>query len=94
MSILDGVSLDMIVDDILRLVTACMVLWAVIKGHQNGKAIQGTEKAVNEVHLSLNSRLSELIAAAKSVGHVEGAREERDRGGVNERMDARTTQGP
>ena len=37
-----------------------------------------TKKAVREVHLSLNSRLSELVLSTKEKAHAEGVKDEKD----------------
>lgn len=37
------------------------------------------EKAVNEVHLSVNSRLDEFLKVTKTASHAEGVKEEKDK---------------
>jgi hypothetical protein len=51
---------------------------AIVGQIRNRKAIAEVKGSITEIHLSLNSRLSELVEAAKAVG----AQEERDKRSV------------
>lgn len=46
-----------------------------------------TKKSVSEVHLSVNSRLDELLRVTRLASHAEGVKEEKDRKDRMDRID-------
>ena len=58
--------------EIAQLITAAAALGAVLMSVHNGHKIQ-------EVHLSINSRMDELLKAASEAARAAGATEERNR---------------
>jgi len=58
--------------EIAQLITAIAALGAVLMSVRNGHKIQ-------EVHLSINSRMDELLKAASEAARAAGATEERNR---------------
>jgi hypothetical protein len=58
--------------EIAQLITALAALGAVIMSARNGRKIQ-------EVHLSINSRMDELLRSARASARAAGIDEERNR---------------
>ena len=58
--------------ELSQLITALAALGAVIMSVRNGTKI-------HDVHLSINSRMTELLAAAREAAHAAGAQEEKQR---------------
>lgn len=56
--------------EIAQLITAFAALGGVIMGVRNGHKIQ-------EVHLSINSRMDQLLLASTKVAHAEGVNQEK-----------------
>jgi hypothetical protein len=61
---------DMTFSEIAQVITAAAALGAVIISARNGRKIQ-------EVHLSINSRMDQLLKAAEQAAHAAGAAEAR-----------------
>jgi hypothetical protein len=57
----------------LEFVTAMLVAYAAWRGHQTGKAVQA-------VHLAVNSRLDQMLAVVRSAATAEGVLQGRAEG--------------
>jgi hypothetical protein len=63
--------------ELAQLMTALSALGAMLMSYRNSRKIQ-------EVHLSVNSRLSQLLEATGDAQRAIGAQQERDRANVNQ----------
>ncbi len=57
--------------------TLLAALGAFFMSYKNSKKVEESQKAIQEVHLSINSRMDQLLVAAKLAAHAAGVNEER-----------------
>lgn len=53
---------------------------AAVASFINGRKITKVEKDVNEIHLSINSRMTELLNVTRAASKAEGVKEQKDAG--------------
>ena len=63
--------------EIAQLITAAAAVGAVIMSARNGRKADLAQKAIQEVHLSINSRMDQLLEAARVAAHAAGMSEEK-----------------
>ena len=63
--------------ELAQLITALAALGAVAMSARNGRKADTAQKSIQEVHLSINSRMDQLLKASSDAAHAEGARQEK-----------------
>ena len=63
----------MTVGEVAQLITSLGVLVGVVLSYRNGRMAEANKRATQEVHLSINSRMDELLREAKAAAHAAGA---------------------
>lgn len=66
-----------IVGYISEAIIALSALYGAYRGHKNSNQIDETSKQIQEVHLSINSRMDQLLAITKTEAHAAGVEQER-----------------
>lgn len=68
-----------ILDFVKELAILAGILFTAWKAWRAAKAGKENAVAIQEIHISLNSRLTELLSVTKSAAHAEGVKEANDK---------------